>query len=115
MDPLYRYSGKYCEECPYCKGQRCQKIFQCLKECQTYGTCYNTSCGLPFVVDNYNGADRGLHEKHCLVEDENGCFVTFKYGYENDEALLVFKSNRKECYNGSARKSYKKLQIRTKH
>ncbi|KAJ8949551.1 hypothetical protein NQ314_008175 [Rhamnusium bicolor] len=25
-ESLFEYSGKFCEECPYCKGQRCKKI-----------------------------------------------------------------------------------------
>lgn len=103
---MYRYSGKYCEECPYCKGQRCEKIFRCLQECQKDLSCDNTFCGLQLKyssVSNFATNNSSLDEKLCLVEDENGCFISFKYTYANDE-LLVFESNHKDCYNGYASK-----------
>lgn len=105
IDPLYRYSGKYCEECPYCNGQRCEKIFKCLKECQENEMCYNTSCGLPFIAAKSYAVtnNRSLDEKRCLIEDENGCYINFKYVYENG-VLMVFKSDKRDCYNGCASK-----------
>lgn len=98
IDPLYRYSGKYCEECPYCKGQRCEKIFKCLKECRNNQNCDNTTCS-----SEYDTGNKTLDEKLCFMEDENGCFVNFKYAYESDR-LLVFENFHKDCYNGYASK-----------
>lgn len=55
-------------------------------------------------MHNYTTIDRSPDEKLCLIEDENGCFISFKYTYRNDE-LLIFINDEKECYNGYASKS----------
>lgn len=93
IDPLYKYSGKYCEECPYCKGQRCENVFDCLK-CRNTTACVD-SCQLTLTKSLNETAD----EKSCLVEDENGCFVSFKYRYESGKLIVVINEH-KECYNG---------------
>lgn len=38
-------------------------------------------------------------EKACFVEDENGCFINFKYFYD-DQELVVFANDEKDCYDG---------------
>lgn len=92
IDPFYKYTGRYCEECPYCKGQRCENIYKCLQD-------RNNSCHLKRIsVVNGN-----VDEKSCLIEDENGCFVSFKYHYANGE-LIIGVDDHKECYNGYSSK-----------
>lgn len=97
VDPLYRYSGRYCEECPYCKGQRCEKVSECVK-CLKTPTCSADNFCDNISVDSLV-TNTSLDEKSCFIEDENGCFITFKYAYENGE-LIVFGGDKKECYNG---------------
>lgn len=98
-DPLYRYSGKYCEECPYCNGQRCDKIFPCLNCKNAAKLGCDATCELNFVFTATVVANKSLDEKACFVEDQEGCFVRFKYVYEN-ESLTVFGNYQKDCYDG---------------
>lgn len=103
-DPLYRYSGKYCEECPYCPGQRCSNFLPCL-ECWNFGirqknfSC-NGECSFAIIVVDNISRNVSQDDKMCDVEDANGCFVLFKYFYSDVNEVTVFVKKDKMCFNG---------------
>lgn len=101
IDPFFKYSGKYCEECPYCKGQRCGKFMPCV-QCVLNDKTRN--CSLKCSSVNYSVVgvlkieDGG--DKLCEREDENGCVFLFKYIYNNRNALELFIEKGKTCLDG---------------
>lgn len=102
LDPLYKYSGQYCEECPYCRGQRCLNFLPCL-EC-VYRDALNAStkcseaCEFKYVlIDTISSTPS---EKLCETDDNYGCFITFKYSYSEQNGTMVYAKRKKDCYEG---------------
>ncbi|GJQ85657.1 hypothetical protein Trydic_g20205 [Trypoxylus dichotomus] len=90
-----KYSGRYCEECASCPGQRCEELQTCV-ECQAYGTgldkttcqenCtdFNTTLVEHIDVDNVDD-----NMKVCTVIDSAGCTITFGYSYFNEGSIAI--------------------------
>ncbi|XP_018580258.1 integrin beta-PS-like [Anoplophora glabripennis] len=96
-ESLYEYSGKFCEECPYCKGQRCQKLFHCveyiLRNLSGESQCYIYYNLIDDIELNYN-------DKLCQVEDRNRCMIEFKYFYDDNNNVFIDIVKEIKCLNG---------------
>lgn len=93
---LYEYSGKFCEECPYCKGQRCHKLLPCVQSLMRNLT--DNRCDI-----NYNLVENlqlKYNDKLCQVEDDRGCMMSFKYFYDDNASLYVDLERKVKCLNG---------------
>ncbi|KAJ8954438.1 hypothetical protein NQ318_011114 [Aromia moschata] len=98
-ESLYEYKGQFCEECPYCTGQRCEQIQPCL-ECVLQGRNCIFSCHIYYnVVENVQ--KHSLNDKMCETEDINGCRFRFKYIYNENNDILVDLEKQKRCVNGT--------------
>lgn len=100
IDPFFKYSGKYCEECPYCKGRRCEKFMPCV-QCVLSDKAQNCSqiCSVNYyVVGLLQIEDK--NDKLCEREDENGCVFLFKYTYKDRNALELSIEKGKICIDG---------------
>ncbi|CAH1368795.1 unnamed protein product [Tenebrio molitor] len=98
---LYRYSGRYCEECPYCKGQRCAQFLPCI-ECNLFQK--DANC-IPYCMFQYEivevvSRDVDNDEKLCDVENSEGCFFKFKYRYNGRNSVTVQYEKEIFCFNG---------------
>lgn len=105
----FRYSGRYCEECPHCTGTRCDELRHCV-ECQIHksGLYDESDCSIKCTsfetetVDFINETvitdnKESNMERICLVPD-NGCTIIFKYKYEEDNiGLKVQALKEKRC------------------
>ncbi|CAL4140762.1 unnamed protein product, partial [Meganyctiphanes norvegica] len=96
-----RYSGKWCEDCPTCKGKcvaykacvQCQ-IFETgeltQEECWTNCTLFNATA-VPVAEVEEEG------ERLCTFFDENDCRFTFVYGYDVNKEPVVRVQQTLEC------------------
>lgn len=98
-----RYTGKYCDECPTCSGQRCDELSPCV-QCQAYesGPYDSANCTkvctfrtiLVDEVDKTGNAD----VKICTLPDTDGCTFSFQYEYlQGDEKPVVKAEKEKSC------------------
>lgn len=100
----FRYSGKYCEECPSCPGQRCEELRNCV-ECQAYksGTYSQTDCPIKCtaftvsVIDKINEEDVDESVKICRTPDNSGCTIIFQYAYDENNEITVTAQRTKIC------------------
>lgn len=95
-----RYSGKYCEDCPLCKGKcipykpcvQCQ-IFETgdftAEECDANCTLFNAT---PIAI-----LEEGPGERMCSFFDENDCLFKFVYGYDENKEPVVRVQETLEC------------------
>lgn len=103
MTVYYRFSGKYCEECPYCKGQRCANFMPCI-ECVLLHEKHNCDSRCPFNFTLVREVIRNVEndDKMCTVENADGCFFTFKYNYfDKTTSPIVAIENHYLCLNGT--------------
>lgn len=96
-----RYSGKWCEDCPTCKG-KCIAYKACVQcqvfetgeftpeECEANCTLFN-STRVPVAEVEEEG------ERHCTFFDENDCRFTFVYGYDENKEPVVRVQQTLEC------------------
>ncbi|KAK8383508.1 hypothetical protein O3P69_015754 [Scylla paramamosain] len=95
-----RYSGKYCEDCPICKG-KCLPYKPCV-QCQVFKTGELTpeecldNCTLfnSTIVDDLVEEEG---ERLCTFFDENDCRFKFVYGYDEDKEPVVRVQRVLEC------------------
>nr|ACY82398.1 integrin [Penaeus vannamei] len=96
-----RYSGKWCEDCPTCKGKciaykacvQCQ-VFETgefnIEECKANCTTFNSTPVPVAEVENEG-------ERLCTFFDENDCRFTFVYGYDENKEPIVRVQQTLEC------------------
>ncbi|KAK3862713.1 hypothetical protein Pcinc_031448 [Petrolisthes cinctipes] len=86
------YTGRFCEDCPTCKGGRCLEFRDCV-QCEHFNsgplsqdglcdTCNITSS----LIDSLKGQEAG-GAKRCNVVDEDGCIFSFTYRYNSELSL----------------------------
>ncbi|KAK4879184.1 hypothetical protein RN001_007330 [Aquatica leii] len=100
----YRHSGKYCEECPSCPGQKCEELRNCV-ECQAYksGVYDQSECSLKCsgfsvsIVDKINENNVEESIKICRTPDNSGCTIIFQYMYDDNKELVVVAQRTKIC------------------
>lgn len=103
LDEEVRYSGKYCDECPTCEGQRCEELRPCV-ECQVYksgvynqdeckANCTNFLTEVVDKIDNHQDSD----VKTCTIVDDNDCTFVFQYEYLDEKQLRVVAEKEKVC------------------
>ncbi|KAF5269170.1 hypothetical protein FQR65_LT02470 [Abscondita terminalis] len=100
----YTHSGKYCEECPSCPGQRCEELRNCV-ECQAYksGLYDQSECSLKCtafttsVVDKISEDNVEENVKICRTPDNSGCTIIFQYMYDDNKELVVTAQRTKIC------------------
>ncbi|KAJ4441232.1 hypothetical protein ANN_11083 [Periplaneta americana] len=98
------YSGKYCDECPSCPGQQCEK-YKDIVECRVFETgplgkkeeCFQDGSITIVKVDKieepeYTEEDTGL--RICRIPDDAGCTFIFRYVIDNS---TVEVQSTKEC------------------
>jgi integrin beta 1 len=103
FDEAVRYSGKYCDECPTCEGQRCQELRPCV-ECQAYKSgpynedhCRsNCTTFLTEIVDKLENKEDS-NVKTCTLVDEKDCTFVFQYEYGDNKELKVVAERKKVC------------------
>lgn len=96
-----KYTGKYCEECSTCEGQRCTELKDCV-ECQVFkNSKYNKrqcleNCGYfdTKIVDKIEVNDK---VKQCRIQDDTGCYIIFSYIYNEYGKLIVEAEKEKSC------------------
>ncbi|MPC16071.1 Integrin beta-PS [Portunus trituberculatus] len=95
-----RYSGKYCEDCPTCRG-KCSLYKECV-QCQAFLTgkysfeqCV-TQCTL-FNVTVVSNLATEEGERLCTFFDENDCRFKFVYGNDNHNEPVVRAQSTLEC------------------
>ncbi|EFA03618.2 integrin beta-PS [Tribolium castaneum] len=103
FDEEVRYSGKYCDECPTCEGQRCEELRPCV-ECQIYksGVFNEEECQSNCTFFQSEAVDKleNSHDeqvKTCTLVDENDCTFAFQYEYVNEKNLKVTAEKEKIC------------------
>lgn len=101
----YRYSGKFCEECPSCRGHRCDEYADCVA-CLAYetGKYDQETCVqrcTKFKVDKIDTIDQNVplesNEKVCVIPEDSKCTFVFKYAYDELNNLNVYAQNEKIC------------------
>ncbi|XP_063601082.1 tenascin-X-like [Penaeus indicus] len=99
-----RYSGRWCEDCPTCKG-KCSQYKSCV-QCQAFGTgdlseeeCMDQCTLFTFTVGKVASAETE-DERLCTFFDENECRFTFVYGYDEDRHPFVRVQQTLECPPG---------------
>ncbi|KAK2576870.1 hypothetical protein KPH14_005497 [Odynerus spinipes] len=107
-----RYSGRYCEECPTCPGQKCEELKNCV-ECLAYGTgpyaesgkCINCMHDLTMVdvIKEDPENDQTLNAHICRTPGDGGCSFVFKYEHDirggrgDIEIYTIFAQKEREC------------------
>ncbi|XP_045617424.1 integrin beta-PS [Procambarus clarkii] len=95
-----RYSGKWCEDCPTCKG-KCVPYKACV-QCQVFETGEFTpeeciaNCTL-FNATRVPEAVEEEGERLCSFFDENDCRFKFVYGYDENKEPIVRVQQTLEC------------------
>lgn len=96
-----RFSGKWCEDCPACKG-KCIAYKPCVQcqvfetgefseeECKANCTLFN-STRVPIAEVEKEG------ERLCTFFDENDCRFAFVYGYDENKEPVVRVQQTLEC------------------
>ncbi|RZC33867.1 integrin beta-PS, partial [Asbolus verrucosus] len=102
-DEKVRYSGKYCDECPTCSGQRCEELRDCV-ECQTYESgvynkdeCKANCTRFATEIVEKIESEQDENVKICTIVDDEGCTFKFQYEYGNNEELKVKAEKEKFC------------------
>ncbi|XP_042890913.1 multiple epidermal growth factor-like domains protein 10 isoform X2 [Penaeus japonicus] len=96
-----RYSGKWCEDCPTCRG-KCSQYKSCV-QCQVFGTgdLNEEECSSTCTLFNATAwqVARVEHEgeRLCSYFDENDCRFHFVYGYDEYRQPLVRVQRTLEC------------------
>lgn len=95
-----RYSGKYCEDCPTCRG-KCVPYKACV-QCQIFQTGEFTpeECAANCTQFNATAVDIAVEEEGerlCTFFDENDCRFKFVYGYDDDKEPVVRVQQTLEC------------------
>uniref|UniRef100_A0A0P4WGX5 Integrin beta subunit tail domain-containing protein n=2 Tax=Scylla olivacea TaxID=85551 RepID=A0A0P4WGX5_SCYOL len=95
-----RYSGRYCEDCPTCKGH-CTSYKECVQcqvfrtgkytdeQCMTHCTMFNAT-----VVSNLVEEEG---DRLCSYFDENDCRFMFVYRFDEDRHPLVYALSTLQC------------------
>ncbi|XP_069973095.1 uncharacterized protein [Penaeus vannamei] len=96
-----RYSGKWCEDCPTCRGS-CLEYKSCV-QCQAFGTgdlsedeCMQ-ECKLFNSTMVQVAREEIEEERLCTFFDENDCRFTFVYGYDDERDPVVRVKQTLEC------------------
>jgi len=95
------YSGKFCEDCPACKG-KCEEYQACV-QCQIFETGPLTpeECALNCTRFNATKVDEATEdaegERSCAFFDENDCRFAFVYGYDENNEPVVKVQRTLEC------------------
>ncbi|ROT69643.1 integrin [Penaeus vannamei] len=96
-----RYSGKWCEDCPTCRGS-CLEYKSCV-QCQAFGTgdlsedeCMQ-ECKLFNSTMVQVAREETEEERLCTFFDENDCRFTFVYGYDDERDPVVRVKQTLEC------------------
>ncbi|XP_046735583.1 integrin beta-PS-like [Diprion similis] len=114
-------NGKYCQNCPTCPNQYCEKLKDCV-ECLVHKTgpavvgngCEPSKCENIEVAEEVEAIDE-LEEdskfKKCVVPDDSGCTFAFKYEFgvsqRGDQGFdTVIAEKTKKC---SARPTFSPL------
>lgn len=99
-DDKGRYTGKYCEDCPICKG-KCLPYKPCV-QCQVFQTgeltpeeCLDNCTQFNSTVVDVLVQEEG--ESLCTFLDENDCRFKFVYGYGPDNEPVVRVQELLEC------------------
>ncbi|XP_078605908.1 integrin beta-3-like [Branchiostoma floridae x Branchiostoma japonicum] len=100
------YSGPTCETCPACPGQ-CALNKDCV-QCQVFQSgalspaeCQRRCNFNSTVVDTFPESSPIPQETCRFLDEEDGCFFTFKYGRGEDNMLVVTVQEDKECPQGA--------------
>ncbi|XP_045106617.1 integrin beta-PS-like isoform X2 [Portunus trituberculatus] len=95
-----RYSGKYCEDCPICKG-KCLPYKPCV-QCQVFKTgeltpeeCLDNCTQFNSTIVDVVVEEEG--ERLCTFFDENDCRFKFVYGYDEFKEPVVRVQEVLEC------------------
>ncbi|KAK8725734.1 hypothetical protein OTU49_010446 [Cherax quadricarinatus] len=95
-----RYSGKWCEDCPTCKG-KCVPYKACV-QCQVFETGEFTpeECIANCTLFNATRVPEAIEEEGerlCSFFDENDCRFKFVYGYDENKEPIVRVQQTLEC------------------
>ncbi|KAK4304644.1 hypothetical protein Pmani_023412 [Petrolisthes manimaculis] len=97
-----RYSGKWCEDCPTCKG-KCEPYKPCVQclffqtgelteeECKANCSDMFNATLVPIAAEEEAG------ERLCSFYDENDCRFKFVYGYDANKEPVVRVQQTLEC------------------
>ncbi|KAJ3653855.1 hypothetical protein Zmor_013087 [Zophobas morio] len=98
---FYRHTGRYCEECPYCRAQRCHQYLPCI-ECNLFqkGANCNPYCQFQYEIVKKVTRNVDSDEKFCDIENTDGCFFRFKYHYNSQHSVVVQYEEDIFCFDG---------------
>jgi len=93
------YSGKFCEDCPACKG-KCEEYQKCV-QCQIFESGpYSPEECVEKCVFNATKVDEATPlegERTCAFFDDEDCRFVFVYGYDENNEPVVKVQQTLEC------------------
>ncbi|KAF0293498.1 Integrin beta-PS [Amphibalanus amphitrite] len=95
-----RYSGKYCEDCPTCRG-KCELYKPCVNcvvhdsgELKEEGRCEEECSHL--IINKTDVVEvENPDERICTFSDEHGCRYQFVYGYDGETQVIRAQETKK--------------------